>query len=140
VINNFNNLLTAISVFLLIYFAISFANISLGALGVFLFAMFRLGPKVSFSTRTSTRLRTTPIPCSNKGVHRRTRAKPRAKRRDQVCTGGDPDSHVDDVSFSYQGQDEQALSGISLEFDEGEFVGFVRQSGAGKSTAVSLLA
>jgi subfamily B ATP-binding cassette protein MsbA len=46
-INNFYNLLTAVSVFVLIYLAIVFANMSLGALGVFLFAMFRLGPKAS---------------------------------------------------------------------------------------------
>jgi subfamily B ATP-binding cassette protein MsbA len=46
-ISTFYNLLTAISVFLLIYLAISFADMSLGGLGVFLFAMFRLGPKVS---------------------------------------------------------------------------------------------
>ncbi|MBD4223293.1 ABC transporter ATP-binding protein, partial [Xanthomonas citri pv. citri] len=44
-IQNFYNLLTAISVFVLIYLALTFANLSLGALGVFLFAMFRLGPK-----------------------------------------------------------------------------------------------
>jgi subfamily B ATP-binding cassette protein MsbA len=46
-IQNFYNLLTAVSVFVLIYVALTFANMSLGALGVFLFAMFRLGPKAS---------------------------------------------------------------------------------------------
>jgi subfamily B ATP-binding cassette protein MsbA len=46
-IQNFYNLLTAISVFLLIYLVIAFADKSLSSLGVFLFAMFRLGPKVS---------------------------------------------------------------------------------------------
>ena len=46
-ITNFYNLLTAISVFTLIYVAIEFADLSLSALGVFLFAMFRLGPIAS---------------------------------------------------------------------------------------------
>jgi subfamily B ATP-binding cassette protein MsbA len=45
----------------------------------------------------------------------------------------------DDVRFSYT-DDEQVLDGISFSVDRGEFVAFVGQSGAGKSTIVSLLA
>ncbi len=44
----------------------------------------------------------------------------------------------DDVEFSYE-DDQQVLSGISFEATRGEFVAFVGQSGAGKSTVVSLL-
>jgi subfamily B ATP-binding cassette protein MsbA len=43
------------------------------------------------------------------------------------------------VQFSYLGQDENALSGVSFEFEKGDFIGFVGQSGAGKSTIVSIL-
>jgi subfamily B ATP-binding cassette protein MsbA len=45
----------------------------------------------------------------------------------------------DNVRFSYRGQDEEAISGVSFELEKGEFVGVVGQSGAGKSTIVSLL-
>jgi subfamily B ATP-binding cassette protein MsbA len=44
----------------------------------------------------------------------------------------------DDVYFSYT-DDERVLQGLSFEVEKGEFVGFVGQSGAGKSTVVSLL-
>ncbi|MGB9931503.1 ABC transporter ATP-binding protein [Haloarcula amylolytica] len=139
-INNFYNLLTAISVFVLIYLALTFANLSLGALGVFLFAMFRLGPKASML---------------NTHFYRMENNLPHLVRTQEFLDELDHNTEpmretkpvpeeiqaveFDDVHFSYQGQDEQALSGISFEFEKGEFVGFVGQSGAGKSTIVSLL-
>lgn len=49
------------------------------------------------------------------------------------------DIEFDDVEFSY-GEDEQVLQGLSFEIERGEFIAFVGQSGAGKSTIVSLLA
>jgi subfamily B ATP-binding cassette protein MsbA len=45
----------------------------------------------------------------------------------------------DDVRFSYEGQNDEALSGVTFEFEKGEFIGFVGKSGAGKSTIISLL-
>jgi len=45
----------------------------------------------------------------------------------------------DDVRFGYEAQEEDALAGISFEFEKGDFIGFVGQSGAGKSTIVALL-
>jgi subfamily B ATP-binding cassette protein MsbA len=140
-IQSFYNLLTAISVFLLIYLAIAFANMSLGALGVFLFAMFKLGPKASG-------LNSKYYQIENYLPHLvRTQAfidelernrEPEADRElvpDEVQT-----VEFDDVRFSYEGQDEEALSGVSFEFEKGEFIGLVGQSGAGKSTILSLLA
>jgi len=140
-IQNFYNLLTAVSVFVLIYLAIVFADMSLGALGVFLFAMFRLGPKVS---------------SLNSKFYRIENNLPHLVRTqefiDELEWNREPDVdresvpkevrtvEFDDVRFSYEGQDEKALSGVSLEFEKGEFIGFVGQSGAGKSTIVSLLA
>ncbi len=139
-ISSFYNLLTAVSVFLLIYVAIAFAEMSLSALAVFLFAMFQLGPKASNV---------------NKLVYKVENNLPHLVRTQQFLddleeshepeTASEPVPEeierieVDNVRFSYQGQDEEALSGISIEFEKGEFIGFVGQSGAGKSTIVCLL-
>jgi subfamily B ATP-binding cassette protein MsbA len=46
-LNRFYKLVVAVSVFVLIYIAFTFLNLELSSLGLFLFAMFRLGPQVS---------------------------------------------------------------------------------------------
>jgi subfamily B ATP-binding cassette protein MsbA len=139
-IKSFYNLLTAVSVFVLIYLAIVLVNMSLSSLGVFLFAMFRLGPKVSSLNSQLYRI-------ENQLPHLvRTQAfiKELEKHQESDADGEVPAEvetvAFDDVSFSYEEQGEQTLSDISFEFEKGEFVGFVGQSGAGKSTIVSLLA
>ncbi len=45
----------------------------------------------------------------------------------------------DNVRFSYD-PDEEVLKGINFDIKKGEFIAFVGQSGAGKSTIVSVLA
>lgn len=140
-IKNFYNLLTAVSVFVLIYVAITFANLSLGALGVFLFAMFRLGPKASGLNSKLYRI-------ENNLPHlvRTQEFIDELERQQEPSDASEPvpdeveTVEFDDIRFSYEGQDDEALSGISFAFDKGEFVGFVGQSGAGKSTIVSMLA
>ncbi|SFC59953.1 ATP-binding cassette, subfamily B, MsbA [Halobiforma haloterrestris] len=140
-INSFYNLLTAISVFALIYLAITFADMSLGALGVFLFAMFRLGPKASNLNRLFYRIENNlpHLVRTQKFIDEL-----EANSEPLEVTDTVPDEietvEFDDVRFSYKGQEDEALSGISFEFEKGEFIGFVGQSGAGKSTIVSLLA
>ena len=47
--------------------------------------------------------------------------------------------NVDDVSFSYGTQTEQALSHISLGVNKGDFIGIIGPSGAGKSTLAACL-
>lgn len=139
-IKSYYNLLTAVSVFALIYMAIEFANMSLSALGVFLFAMFRLGPKASNMNTIFYRI-------ENDLPHLvRTQA-----FIDELERNREPDDdgevprevrtvNFDKIRFSYDGQDHDALAGLSFELEKGEFVGFVGQSGAGKSTIVALLA
>jgi subfamily B ATP-binding cassette protein MsbA len=140
-IQNFYNLLTAVSVFGLIYLAITFANLSLGALGVFLFAMFRLGPKASG-------LNSKFYQIENNLPHlvRMHEFVDNLKRNSEPTENSNPVPEkiqtvtFDNVRFSYNNQNNDALSGISFEFKKGDFIGFVGQSGAGKSTIISLLA
>ncbi|SDG38229.1 ABC transporter ATP-binding protein [Halorientalis regularis] len=140
-IKNFYNLLTAISVFVLIYLAITFAQMSLGTLGVFLFAMFRLGPKASGLNSKLYQIENNlpHLIRSQEFIHELEKnSEPTVDSElvpDEVRT-----IEFDDVRFSYAGQEEDALDGLSFEFEKGEFIGFVGQSGAGKSTIVSLLA
>ena len=47
--------------------------------------------------------------------------------------------NVDDVSFSYGTQTEQALSHISLSVNKGDFIGIIGPSGAGKTTLLNML-
>lgn len=140
-IKNFYNLLTAVSVFVLIYLAIIYANMNLGALSVFLFAMFRLGPKASNMNSHFYRI-------ENNLPHlvRMHDFILELKQNSEPNVNSNPAPQdvnkisFDEVYFSYSGQEDRALSGISYEINKNEFVGFVGRSGAGKSTVVSLLA
>lgn len=140
-ITNFYQLTTAVSVFVLIYLALTFSSMSFGELGIFLFAMFQLGPKVSNL---------------NKYVYRVDGELPHLVRTqdflDELKQNREPrdgkhpfpdsiDSfEFDNVWFSYGSNRETVLRGISFQFDVDEFVAFVGPSGAGKSTIASLLA
>jgi subfamily B ATP-binding cassette protein MsbA len=139
-INNFYNLVVAVSVFVLIYLALTFASLSVGELGVFLFAMFRLGPRAS-------NVNTLYYQVENDLPHL-VRTQEFIKELEAYEEPNDPTREVpvevrevefDDVHFSYDGE-EEVLCGIDFTVEKGEFVGFVGQSGAGKSTIVSLLA
>lgn len=46
---------------------------------------------------------------------------------------------VRNVTFNYPGREEQVIKGVSLEIEQGAFVGFVGSSGAGKTTLIDLV-
>lgn len=137
-IDNAYQFLLAVSLFSIIYLALTFFPISLGELAVFLFAMFRLAPQAS---------------TINSLVYTIEGNLPHLVRTfDHVDTvdnlkepSGDvaPPAHLDriafeDVEFTYG--DEPVLCGVNLEAERGEFIAMVGPSGAGKSTIASLLA
>lgn len=139
-IDNFYNLAIGVSVFALIYFALTFAELSLGALGVFLFAMFQLGPKVSTLNQKFYQIEN-DLPHLVRTQEFLQELESQEELNDPTRDVPPEVDHVefDDVWFSYK-DDETVLRGLNFEIDKGEFVAFVGQSGAGKSTIVALLA
>lgn len=138
-INNFYHFLSAITVFLLIYLALTIASLSIGALGLFLFAMFRLAPHIS-KINDQIYFLEGELPHLVRAQHLVS-----VLARNSEPTDGDRnlpervDSiSFDDVHFTYD--NERVLNGVSFEVQVGESIAFVGPSGAGKSTIVELLA
>jgi subfamily B ATP-binding cassette protein MsbA len=119
--------------------ALTFANLSLGALGVFLFAMFRLGPRVSNVNSHYYKVEN-DLPHLVRTLAFIDELERHAETSESTREVPAEVTRVkfDDVWFSYG--DEDVLRGLSFVVEKGEFVAFVGQSGAGKSTIVSLLA
>ncbi len=141
IIKNFYQLVIAVTVFVLIYVALVFTSMSLGALGVFLFAIFQLGPKVSTLSNYFYSLDST-LPHLIRTQ----------QFLDEMESYSEPDAakdsgltditqvEFDDVRFSYETSDDEVLRDVSFAVDRGEFIAFVGQSGAGKSTIISSFA
>jgi len=139
-VDKFYNLSAALVVFGLIYGALTFANLSLGALGVFLFAMFQLAPMVSSINNKWYKVEGR-LPHLVRTQEFTERLAERREPRDEELPVPDQIREVEfqNVSFSYD-DDERVLEDVSFNFTRGEFVAFVGPSGAGKSTIASLLA
>jgi len=137
-ITNFYQLAAAVTIFVLIYVGFVFSGLELGELGIFLIAMFQLAPRIST-------LNSQLYSLEGALSHLVRTHEFLDNLDDRQETGGDRSvSAVDeiafeDVTFGYT-DDERVLDGISFDVARGEFVAFVGQSGAGKSTIVSLLA
>ena len=137
-IKNLFELSAAITIFVLIYVGFTYTSLALGELGIFLIAMFQLAPRVSTLNR---------LVYSVEGylshLARTYIFLDEFDRRQEESGNGSVDRVreiiFDDVSFSYT-DDEQVLNGLSFRVEADDFIAFVGQSGAGKSTIVSLLA
>jgi len=135
---NFYQFSTAAILFVLVYGATEYTAITLAELGIFLFAMFRLSPRVSELNNLVYRVQ------GDLPHLVRTQTFIRAAENSVEPSGGNralPDRikrlTFDDVTFSYD--DERVLADVSFEVDRGEFAAFAGPSGAGKSTLVSLV-
>lgn len=137
-IRNLFELSAALMIFVIIYVGFNFTTLALGELGIFLIAMFQLAPRVST-------LNSIYYKVEGYLSHAvRTYNFLHDLNKYQEDSGDKPVNSVnsiefDDVTFSYD-NDKPILKSISFEVSKGEFIAFVGQSGAGKSTVVSLLA
>ncbi|QLH81125.1 ABC transporter ATP-binding protein [Halosimplex pelagicum] len=139
-INNVYQLTVAVSVFVLIYVSLTYVELTLSSLGLFLFAMFRLGPKASRANELYYRIgQDLPHLVRTRNFTRRLAENAEPERARREVPDRVESVAFDDVTFSYDGET-TVLDGIDLSIERGEFVAFVGQSGAGKSTVVSLLA
>lgn len=139
-IDNFYNYAVAVFIFVLIYLALTFANLSFGQLGIFLIAMFRLGPKVSELNQKFYQVENNlPHLVRTKEFIKELESNQEKNVTEYGSLSEVNSVEFDEVKFSYT-DDEIVLQGIDFEVTKGEFVAFVGQSGAGKSTIVALLA
>lgn len=139
-INSLYQFVSATMLFVLIYIALAIDALSLGGLGVFLFAMFRLAPIVSNLNNKGY-----DILADMPHLIRTQQFVDGLQEQTEPASGSTPapesieEIRFDEVSFAYE-EGEPVLQNVSFNIDGGDFVAFVGQSGAGKSTIASLLA
>jgi len=137
-LSNFYQFTSAVAVFVLIYFALNYTELTFAALGAFLFAMFRLAPRISTINNLLYQLEG-DMP----HLVRTEDFIDDLESHEETDTGTrEPPEPVtpisfEDVTFGYG--DERVLDDVSFAVDSEEYVAFVGESGAGKSTIVSLL-
>lgn len=138
-LSRFQTFASALVVFVLLYLTLTMSSLSLGSAGLFLFAMFRLGPQFS-----SIHGRLYYVSGNLPHLVRSQRLLDELTAEAEPSGGNPVPSPVaelsfDDVTFSY-GDDEPVLTDVSFTVGSGEFVAFVGPSGAGKSTVAALIA
>ncbi|MFC6873708.1 ABC transporter ATP-binding protein [Halobellus marinus] len=139
-IGNAYNLSIALLIFALIYAAFAFMSMSFGVLGAFLFVMFKLGPAVSGTNKRFYQLEgMLPHLVRTEEFINNLKQNPEIEGGDEPVPNDPSPVEFENVSFSYDGS-EEVLSNVSFRMDDGEFIAFVGESGAGKSTIASLLA
>lgn len=134
---NFYKMSAALGLFLIIYVGFTYTELSLGELGVFLVAMFQLAPKISTLNSRIYRLE------GHLSHFMRTQKYLNELNHLQEKQEGEKIEEIeniqfDNVSFSYE-EDEKVLENIEFEVRKNQFIAFVGESGAGKSTIASLI-
>lgn len=137
-IRDLQQLASVITLVVIVYVSLRFMSLSLGELGVFLFAMFRLAPRAS-------RLNDLFYKVEGDLPHlvrtQRFLDEIASMQEDDSSRNTVPD-RVDSISFdrvSFSYGEEDVLKDVSFDAERGETIAFVGKSGAGKSTIVSLL-
>ena len=137
-IDNVYQMATSVTVFVLIYIALSIASLTLASLGVFLFAMFRLAPRVSTLNNIIYQIEgKLPHLVRTRQFVRELQQQEQPKGGTDAVTDTIDTLSFDQVEFSYD--EKQILNSVTFSAESGEFIAFVGQSGAGKSTIVSLI-
>jgi len=138
-IQNIYQLVSAVTVFFLVYAGIRWTQLSFGELGMFLFAMFRLAPKASSLNNKFYDLESNlPHLVRSYQFEKKLTKSVLDNEGDEPAPEEIRDIEYDDISFAYE-RDEQVLNDVSFRAERGEFIAFIGQSGAGKSTIASLL-
>jgi subfamily B ATP-binding cassette protein MsbA len=138
-LDNANQLTNALVVFALVYAGLEFSTLSLGEVGVFLFAVYRLSPAVTQMNSTLYSLYGA-LPQVVRVQERIEELKP----TENPAIGGERSVQSVDriefnhVSFVYSDR-ERVLNDVSFSVKRAEHIALVGQSGAGKSTVVALL-
>jgi len=131
------DLAAALALFAIIYVGFARSGLDLGALGIFLFAMFRMAPLASRVNNLIYSLE------GNLSHLVRIQGFMQELRGHAEGGGSTAPDRIDTVRFEGVGfsypSTEAVLEDISLTVERGEFIAFVGRSGAGKSTLVSLL-
>jgi subfamily B ATP-binding cassette protein MsbA len=138
-LNQIQLVFIVLSMIAIIYLAVTVFSASLGTLALLFVAMVRVGPRVAAMSGQIYGLQNT--------LAHQIRTRKFLDELEEVKEVNDGDRtppatieeiRLEDVDFSYD--EEQILSDISLEATRGEHIALVGQSGAGKSTVISLIA
>ncbi|WP_058994863.1 ABC transporter ATP-binding protein [Haloarcula sp. CBA1127] len=138
-IDHFYQFTIAVTIFASLYAFLEYSTLSFGGLGLLLFAVFRLAPRVSTINNQFYQIEG-HLPHL---IRTQTFVDELADRKEPGSDGDPCPDQLESVSFrdvTFAYQDETVLDDISFAIEQGEFVAFAGGSGAGKSTIVSLLA